>query len=136
MTKKTFIKQERLAGKTAIDSLFSSGKSFFCYPFRMAYLITDDKLEQPHPCRVLINVPKRLHKTAVARNLLKRRIKEAYRLNKTEFYTQLGEHKIQLAILYSAKEVNDYDTISKKLLQAQKLLLKKLEMDASIKSEL
>ena len=131
MTKNTFIKQERLTGKTTIDRLFSSGKSFFCYPFRMAYVIVGEAEDQSIPCSVLINVPKRLHKTAVARNLLKRRIKEAYRLNKHAFYTQLGEHKIQLAVLYSAKEVNDSETISKKLLVAEKLLLNKLNADVS-----
>jgi ribonuclease P protein component len=126
LTKNTFIKQERLTGKTRIDRLFSSGKSFFCYPFRVAYHILEEGEEQAYPCRVLMNVPKRLHKTAVARNLIKRRIKEAYRLRKHEFYADLGEEKIELAILYSAKEVNDYDVIDKKLKEAQKILIKKL----------
>lgn len=126
MTKNTFTKQERLTGKTAIDRLFSLGKSFFYYPFRIAYHIVDDTQEQEFPCRVLMNVPKRLHKTAVARNLIKRRVKEAYRLHKNEFYTDMGDVKIELAILYSAKEVNDYATIALKLEEAQKLLIKKL----------
>lgn len=124
MAKDTFTKQERLTGKKAIDRLFLSGKSFFYYPFRIAYVL--EKREVDYPCRVLINVPKRLHKTAVGRNLLKRRIKEAYRLTKNDFYEDLGNHRIQMAILYSAKEVNDYNTIATKLAGAQKLLLKKL----------
>lgn len=126
MTKNTFIKQERLTGKTTIDRLFSSGKSFFCYPFRVAYHILEEGEEQEYPCRVLMNVPKRLHKTAVARNLIKRCIKEAYRLRKHEFYADLGDVKIEVAILYSAKEVNDYDVIAKKLKEAQKILIKRL----------
>lgn len=126
LTKNTFIKQERLTGKTTIDRLFSSGKSFFCYPFRVAYHILDIEEVQEYPCRVLMNVPKRLHKTAVARNLIKRRVKEAYRLRKHEFYADLGDVRIELAILYSAKEVNDYDVIAKKLEQAEKLLIKRI----------
>ena len=92
----------------------------------MAYHIVEEGEVQEYPCRVLMNVPKRLHKTAVARNLIKRRLKEAYRLRKNEFYADLGDIKIELAILYSAKEVNDYDVIAKKLEEAQKLLIKKL----------
>lgn len=135
MTKNTFTKKERLSGKTAIDRVFSSGKSFFCYPFRFAYIELDDKVEQSYPCSVLMNVPKRLHKAAVARNLLKRRINEAYRLQKNDFYLQLEGRKIQLAILYSAKEVNDYDLIAKKLGQAQQILVGKLNAQTSNLSE-
>lgn len=127
LTKDTFIKQERLTGKKAIDRLFLSGKSFFYYPFRIAYVI--DEREVDFPCRVLVNVPKRLHKTAVARNLIKRRIKEAYRLTKNDFYHDLGDHRIQLAILYSAKEVNDTATITTKLEGAKKQLLKRLNAE-------
>ncbi len=124
MTKNTFTKQERLTGKTTLDRVFSSGESFFYYPFRLAYLSVE---EQDFPCRLLVNVPKRLHKTAVNRNLLKRRIREAYRLQKNDFYEQLGNSKIQLAILYSAKEVLDYKTISEKLMDAENMLIRKLE---------
>lgn len=130
MTKHTFIKAERLTGKTTIDILFSSGKSFFCYPYRIAYRVLDEKEAsyQDFPCRVLINVPKRLHKTAVTRNLLKRRIKEAYRLDKEPFYTQVGAHKIQLAVLYSSKDVLDYDVLAPKLQQAILQLCKKIDL--------
>ena len=126
LTKNTFTKQERLTGKTAIDCLFSSGKSFFYYPFRITYLIKEEGTKQEYPCRVLMNVPKRLHKTAVARNFIKRRIKEAYRLQKNDFYAELGEVKLELAILYSAKEVNDSATITHKWHEAQKILIKRL----------
>lgn len=127
MTKDTFTKQERLSGKTAIDRVFASGKSFFYYPFRVAYIMLEADEEQVHPCCVLMNVPKRLHKTAVARNLIKRRIKEAYRLHKHEFYTDLDGARIQLAILYSTKEVSDYATIAKKWEECEKILIKKLK---------
>ena len=126
MTKYTFKKTERLTGKTTIDQLFSSGESFFYYPFRVAFHVLP-VAEQLVPCRVLINVPKRLHKTAVARNLLKRRIKEAYRLTKEDLYTQLEDERIHLALLYSSKEVLDQDTIQVKWDEVQKRLLTALK---------
>lgn len=128
MTKNTFIKAERLTGKTTIDQLFSGGKSFFCYPYRIAFRVLDEKESerQDYPCRVLVNVPKRLHKTAVARNLLKRRIKEAYRLDKSNFYTTLEGTKIQLAILYSSRDVLAYDEVSVKLQQALQQLSRRV----------
>jgi len=107
--KKTFKKAERLTGKTRIDHLFSTGESFFCYPFRVVFMPSD--ASQVCPCRVLITVPKRLHKTAVSRNLLKRRTREAYRLSKAAFYQRLGDKKIMMALLYSDKKVLDYKTI-------------------------
>lgn len=120
----TYKKAERLTGKTTIDRLFHQGESFFSYPFRVVYLSHDGSEEST--CRVLINVPKRLHKNASARNLLKRRIKEAYRLNKPEFYEALGDQRIHLAFLYSAKEVMDYEVIEQQLKKAQATLLKRL----------
>lgn len=125
--KNTFTKLERLTGKTTLNRIFSSGKSFFHYPYRIAYYVIDTEMEQSCPCRVLINVPKRLHKTAVNRNLIKRRIRESYRLCKNDFYTELGNQKIQMAILYSAKEVLDYQTIDAKLKEAEKTLIKKIK---------
>ena len=120
MTKNTLIKDERLTGKTSIDALFSSGESFFCYPFRIVYRVKD---EQEVPCCILINVPKRLHKTAVSRNLLKRRIREAYRLSKNDFYLHLGDKKLVVAFLYTEKKISDYATIEKGV----KMALSKLQ---------
>lgn len=120
MTKNTLIKDERLTGKTSIDALFSSGESFFCYPFRIVYRIVE---EQDVPCRMLVNVPKRLHKTAVSRNLLKRRIREAYRLSKNDFYIHLEDKKLVIAFLYTEKKKSDYTTIEKGV----KIALSKLQ---------
>jgi len=69
--------------------------------------------------QLLITVPKRNHKTAVARNKLKRRIREAYRLNKQELDT---EEKLLIAYIYTAKESLDYGRIEKKTIAALKKL--------------
>ncbi|MDI9340725.1 MAG: ribonuclease P protein component [Sediminibacterium sp.] len=116
--KNTFHKQERLCSQTQIDLLFAKGTSVKAYPLKGIYLETS--LENAPPVRVMIVVPKRLFKRAVDRNLLKRRIREAYRLQKNEFYTRLNGKQINLSILYIARETVDYHAVFKGV---RKLLL-------------
>ena len=58
-------------------------------------------------------VPKKKFKHANDRNTLKRRMREAYRLQKGEFYLSIGAYKLDLAVLYYANKAEDYDAISK-----------------------
>lgn len=121
MTEFTFNKIERLSGKTTIDELFSSSKSFFCYPFKVVFRDMPSTDVDVPPCRVIVNVPKRNHKRAVMRNKLRRRIKEAYRLNKASLYVTLEGRQIHLAILYTSKEDLPFDIINERW---QKALVK------------
>ena len=75
----TFSKSERLCSKIAIEKLVEEGKSFHLSPFKISWL---SNTEESVPVQILISVPKRTFKRAVYRNLLKRRIREAYRKNK------------------------------------------------------
>ena len=126
MIKSTLIKEERLNGKTTVDELFSSDKSFFCYPYRVVYVELTDDEPQAHSCRVMFNVPKRLHKRAVMRNGIRRKVKEVYRLHKNDLYQQLGDKRIHLAILYSSKEDLPYELLEQKWLQVQSRLISQL----------
>ena len=112
----TFKKEERLCNKKLLDELFHKGSSFLLYPFRVSWLPSDHLPDVP--VQVVINVPKRRFKKAVDRNLLKRRIREAYRLSKSEIlYPFLRERgkKIVLSINYVGKEISEYPFIEKKL---------------------
>lgn len=62
---------------------------------------------------VMVSVPKRLHKRANVRNLLKRRMREAYRLHKEPLRELCTQHHIRLSIglLYSSGEIADFNTI-------------------------
>lgn len=62
------------------------------------------------PPEVMFSVPKRYHKRANRRNLLRRRTKEAYRLNKSLLSAACGRG-LDVALIYSSKEVLPYKNI-------------------------
>lgn len=59
--------------------------------------------------RILFSVPKKYHKRANRRNLLRRRAKEAYRLQKS--LLQLAA-PYDIALIYTSREVESYDRIA------------------------
>ena len=77
------------------------------------------------PVSMFVSIPKKRFKRAVKRNLIRRRIKEAYRKNKHILTDTLQsqETALDMAILYLDREILDYQTLEKKL----KDLLQKLK---------
>lgn len=114
----TFKKEERLSRKKIIESLFADGRSFNRFPIKIVWL--DYPLDGKYPAQVLISVPKRKFKRAVDRNLLKRRMREAYRKNKQPFYDFLTKNNktCVLALLYISGDIASYDEIEKKIIVA------------------
>ena len=115
----TFKKEERLCSKKLLDKLFHNGSSFLVYPFRIVSL--PEALIVNFPAQVVIAVSKRKFKRAVDRNLIKRRVREAYRLNKAEFlYPFLTEKNLQMmiSIHYVGKDIAEYQYVEKKLKKA------------------
>jgi ribonuclease P protein component len=89
------------------DKIYLSGNSFFSYPFRLFYIKNDS-------CKnvVIISVPKKLFKKAVNRNLIRRRIKEAYRHH---IINDNSVCKYDILIIYRSHDILDYRTIDNAL---------------------
>lgn len=126
----TFKKEERLCSKKSLDLLFKNGSSFLVYPFRITYLFVDES--HRYPAQVVINVAKKRYKRAVDRNLIKRRTREAYRLQKELLlYSPLQNHPalLLLSLQFIGKEKYEYDFFEKKLALAFKKLMSQINSD-------
>lgn len=104
-TAHTFSKAERLKSRKLIADLFKGGHSYLAYPFRVVWLPLPAIIDTGFPAQVAIAAPKRTFKTAVARNRIKRLVRETYRLQKNEFYAKLRaeNQQIGLLLMYVAK---------------------------------
>jgi ribonuclease P protein component len=88
-----------------ILALLKTGQVAFHYPLKVHY--------QPGEGEFGVSVPKRNFKRAVKRNLLKRRVREAFRLQKA----RLGDRSYDIFIYYISKEVEEYGRIEKSVAQ-------------------
>mgnify|MGYP006079856483 CR=1 FL=1 len=117
-----FPKKQKLCNETAIKNMFSNGKSFAVDPIRLVWK------EELNPDEVslksIIVVPKKKLNLAADRNVMRRRMKEAYRLQKTAIESFLKSENIQLsiALIYQVEEILPYKTIEEKI----KLILSRL----------
>ena len=106
----TFPRAERLRSRKQIARLFEKGESGVVYPIRYVFLTGEDDAGDATDeggLSVLVSVSKR----ANVRNLLKRRIREAYRLNRNPLREISGGGRFNLGLLYVSKEIADYTSI-------------------------
>ena len=108
-------KAEKLTSRTSIERLFGEGKSLMAFPLRAAY-----RLREPGdaPVQFLISIPKKRIRKAVDRVTLRRRTREAYRLNRRELLTDiLQQHGIgvDIAFVYLDSTPAPYAVISDKV---------------------
>ncbi len=120
----TLKKGERLRKKKNIELLFQSKSRFLCYPFRVVYGFIENTKED-FPVQFFVSIPKRKIKKAVSRNLLKRRTREAYRLQKHTLYDRvnMSTSTFILGLVYIADETLPYENIEK----AMKEILVRIE---------
>ena len=110
----SFTKDERLCSFGEIQSLMKKGETFFHYPFKVVYQNIPNEEGCSNPNAVMVSVPKRNFKRAVKRNLLKRRIRESYRLNKEILAAPAG-CRTNILFVYVSKEIKEYSYIEHKL---------------------
>lgn len=125
----TLRKEEKLRHKSLVDPLFREGKSLYEFPLRMTWrLLSTEELEAsfkgPVPERIgklqmLITVPKKKRRHAVDRVLMRRRIREAYRLCRRELLSDVAglpsTGTLSMAFIYIHNENLPYATIEKKV---------------------
>ena len=83
----SYSKTEKLKSKKLIDLLFNEGQSVSVYPLRLVYL--NMVLESDLKVKTGVSVSKRHFKNAVSRNRIKRLLREAYRLNKADYFNNI-----------------------------------------------
>lgn len=107
----TFHASERVKSKKLAQELFEKGSSFFLYPFVVRYC-TDQEVCNT---QVLISAPKKKLRKAVQRNLVKRRIREAYRLNKFLLLDNISSKPVVFSLVYVAGKPLKYQIIDQKI---------------------
>ena len=117
-----FPKSEKLKSTKTIEHLFEQGKSFKKFPIKMIFLPQENLTSS----QVAFAVPKRSFKLAVTRNLIKRQLRETYRLQKNILQKNNGK-KFAILFLYLGKHKPQYAELENAML----LLLKKLEDENS-----
>ena len=127
-------KSERLRHRTLVNRLFEKGEAVYAYPLRLVYSVMSDeevrslfKTALPSDIdrvQFMITVPKKKQRHAVDRVLVRRRIKEAYRLKRLplrDAVRKVGDKYLMLAFIYQSDKILDYAGIEQRM---QKLLTK------------
>ncbi|MCK4923006.1 MAG: ribonuclease P protein component [Bacteroidales bacterium] len=122
----SFPKNEKLKSRKLITMLFEKGHTEYLFPLKTYWMTSSD--EFPPGVKAGFSVPKKKFKRAVDRNLLKRRMREAYRLNKAEIITKALEKNITLSIffIFTANKILNYHQIEETVIAKLEAISKKI----------
>lgn len=115
-------KKEKLCSAVAIEQLFSRDShtdGALAYPLRAVWCLNARRSSDSPVC-FLVSIPKKRLRHAVDRVTMRRRVREAYRLNRKDFLLPDGV-KIDIAFIYVASELKPYRSVEsavRRLLEA------------------
>jgi ribonuclease P protein component len=118
----TFKKEERLSSRKQIEKLFSAGNSFLAYPLKVVYI--KNEIPGIFPTRAGFAVSSKKFKKATERNLVKRRMREAYRLNKYLLSASESQSPFSVMFIYVGKQILDYQFFEKAMKRSLSLIVK------------
>jgi ribonuclease P protein component len=115
----SFRKSERLCSVKTISELFAEGRTLNIASMRILCRIKP-AIAGIAPVRVLITVPRRYFKKAVDRNLMRRRIREAWRKNKEPLVALMKENArtADIALIWTDTMIKPYDYAEKCIKEA------------------
>lgn len=125
----TLPKAERINSKIIIDKLFSGGNTAMSvFPLRAIFMVEPADTPVEHPVQMMVSVSKRRMRHAVDRNRLKRQIREAYRLNKTELveFCQSRSVCVYIAFVSLADEACTTGRVERSMVKILRKTIEKL----------
>lgn len=136
-----FPKEGRLHHRSLVEGLYRFGKSFYEFPFRVTWrILNDQQLEKNFrnnipegigKVQMMVTVPKKKRKKAIDRVLMRRRIREAYRLNRGGLMQSANEQEkfatLSLSLVYIHNQNLPYSMIEEKMKVLIDKLLEKVE---------
>ncbi len=130
VTRHTLSKAERLKSYKRIRLLFAEGQKFKVLPLLVYYQVRELAVHSNEniPIQMGVSVGARYFKKAFERNLIKRRIREAYRKNNTFLKLELmgAKRGLDVFFVYTSNELLPYSQLETTLIKALQLLLEKI----------